>query len=51
MVNGRPRVLVTWAACRARVLDTVCEEPQIKLTWSDNQGASWSPIKVVSRWW
>ena len=48
MVNGRPRVLVTWAACRARVLDTVCEEPQIKLTWSDNQGASWSPIKVVS---
>jgi hypothetical protein len=48
MVHGRPRVLVTWAACRVRVLDTVCEEPQIKLAWSDNQGTTWSPIRVVS---
>jgi len=48
MVHGRPRVLVTWAACRVRVLDTVCEEPLIKLAWSDNQGADWSPVAVVS---
>jgi hypothetical protein len=48
MVGGRPRVLVTWEACRIRLLDTICEEPQIKLTWSDNQGASWSKIAMVS---
>ncbi len=41
IVNGRPRIFVTWESCRAKALDVVCEEPQINLGWSDNQGRSW----------
>ncbi|HET7397370.1 MAG TPA: hypothetical protein VFJ94_02510 [Intrasporangium sp.] len=48
MVNGRPRLWVVWDACGTRPLDTVCENAQVKLTWSDDLGASWSPVRVVS---
>jgi hypothetical protein len=40
---------VVWDACLVRPLDTVCEEPQIKLTYSDDDGAHWSAPKVLSR--
>lgn len=48
MVRGKPRVFVIWDACRARVLDTVCEEPAIKLSYSDDLGASWTAPRVIS---
>jgi hypothetical protein len=48
IVNGKPRIFVTWEACRVRVLDFVCEDAQIKLTYSDDSGRTWSSPQVVS---
>jgi hypothetical protein len=49
MVAGHPRVFVVWDGCRARTLgDTVCEEPAIKLRYSDDAGVSWSRTRVLS---
>jgi hypothetical protein len=43
-VNGVPRIFVIWDACAHRFLDTVCEEPLIKLSYSlDPDGNTWSP--------
>jgi hypothetical protein len=47
LVGGRPRVFFTWEGCRARPLE-ICEEPQIKLRSSDDLGASWSRVRVLS---
>jgi len=47
-VNGKPRVFVTWEACRIRLLDTICEDAQVKLSYSDNLGRTFSSPKVVS---
>jgi hypothetical protein len=49
MAGGRPRVFVVWDACQFRPLDTICEEALIKLTYSDDFGATWSPVMVLSR--
>lgn len=48
MVNGHPRAFVIYDECTTRLLDTICEEPQIKLTFSDNDGATWSPPTILS---
>jgi len=48
MVAGRPRVFLIWEGCRARPLGFACEEPMIKLTHSDDLGATWSPIEILS---
>ncbi len=48
IVNGQPRYFVTYEECAKRVLDTVCEEPQVKLTYSDDLGATWSAPQVLS---
>jgi hypothetical protein len=48
IVNGQPRVYVVWDACRARPLDTVCEESVVKLRYSDNLGATWSGPRIIS---
>ena len=49
MVNGHPRVFVVWEGCRSRPLDdATCEEPAIKLRYSDDQGSSWTSTKVLS---
>ena len=48
MVAGKPRVFVVWDACRARPLDTVCEESVVKLSYSTNLGASWSAPRRLS---
>lgn len=49
VVNGRNRVFVVWDGCRARVLgDSICEEPAIRMRYSDNDGRSWSATKVLS---
>jgi hypothetical protein len=51
-VNGHQRFFVVWDACRARLLDSqgggVCENPLIKFKYSDDGGASWSKLKVLS---
>jgi hypothetical protein len=49
ILNGQPRVFVVWDACQYRPLSFVCEEALIKLKYSDNQGASWSPVIELSR--
>jgi hypothetical protein len=49
MVNGHPRVYVVWEGCRSRPLeDAVCEEPAVKLRYSDDQGSTWTSTKVLS---
>jgi hypothetical protein len=48
MVNGHPRVFVVYDECTARLLGSICEEPQIKLTYSDDDGATWSTPIVES---
>jgi hypothetical protein len=47
-VNGRPRVFAIWEACAVRLLGFVCEEPVIKLSYSDN-GVTFTPPIVLSR--
>jgi hypothetical protein len=48
LVAGKPRVYVTWERCTARVLEVICEEPKIMLTWSADQGRTWSPPRPIS---
>jgi hypothetical protein len=48
LVGGKPRVYVTWERCGARVLETICEEPRIMLTWSADQGRTWSRPAPIS---
>jgi hypothetical protein len=48
MVNGHPRIWVIWDACKARALGSVCEEPEIKLSYSDNEGVTWVGPIVLS---
>jgi hypothetical protein len=48
MVNGFPRLFVVWDECRYRLLDSVCEEPSIRLRISKNFGQTWSSTKVLS---
>lgn len=47
-VHGAPRIFVVWDACSARPFDVVCEEAQIKLKHSDNDGVKWSPEIILS---
>jgi hypothetical protein len=50
MVGGRPRIFATWESCAARVLDAnVCESAGIKLTWSDDRGATWHAPLTLSK--
>jgi hypothetical protein len=53
-VNGDPRIFVVWEACTHRLSFTVppeavCEEPKIKLRYSDDDGATWSSSKTLSK--
>jgi hypothetical protein len=41
-VSGHPRVFITYDECKNRPLGTICEEPLIRLAWSDDFGASWT---------
>ncbi len=41
VVDDQPRIFVTWDACRARPLGSICEEPQIKLAVSNDFGRTW----------
>jgi hypothetical protein len=48
IVNGHPRVFVVYDECTTRLFGSICEEPQIKLTYSDDDGATWSPPIIQS---
>jgi hypothetical protein len=48
LVGGRARLYVTWDRCRFRLLDNVCEEPEILLSHSDNDGRTWSTPQTIS---
>jgi hypothetical protein len=48
MVDGRPRIFVTWDACRRIVAGTTCEEPKIRLRYSDDDGRTWTETSPVS---
>lgn len=45
---SHPRVFVVYDECTTRLLGTICEAPQIKLTYSDDDGATWSPPIIES---
>lgn len=46
--SQNPRIFVVWDACQTRPLDTICEQPLIKLSFSDNDGSSWSSPMTLS---
>jgi hypothetical protein len=46
--GGSPRVWAIWEACTVRVLGSVCEEPQIKLKYSDDEGVTWTGPIILS---
>jgi hypothetical protein len=48
LVNGHARLYVTWDRCRFRLLDNVCEEAEILLSHSDNDGRTWSRPQPIS---
>jgi hypothetical protein len=48
LVGGKPRIYVTWERCTARVQETICEEPKIMLTWSADQGRTWTTSRPIS---
>jgi hypothetical protein len=47
-VAGHPRIFAIWDACKVRLFGTVCEQPLIKLSYSDNEGATWTGPIVLS---
>jgi hypothetical protein len=48
LVAGKPRIYVTWERCTARVQETICEDPKIMLTWSADQGHTWTTPAPIS---
>lgn len=53
MRNNHARVWVVWDACSRRVglggSEKICEESQIRLKYSDDDGASWSGPTTISQ--
>ena len=47
-VGGNNRIFVIWDACKVRLLGSICEEPEIKLSYSDDDGATWTGPIVLS---
>jgi hypothetical protein len=47
-VNGHPRIFVIWEACKVRLLGSICEEPEVKLSYSDDDGVTWTGPIVLS---
>ena len=42
------RTFVVWDRCRYRPLETICEESEILLKWSDNDGMTWQGPREIS---
>jgi hypothetical protein len=52
LVNGTPRIFLIWDACEFRLLGSICEEAEIKLSWSDHplgMSGTWTDPIVVSK--
>jgi hypothetical protein len=49
LVGGHPRIFVIWDACKYRLLGSVCEFPEIKLSYSDDGGTTWHGPDVISK--
>jgi hypothetical protein len=49
LVNGSPRIFVVFDECKERVFDTICEEPRVKMRYSDDDGANWSSLIILSK--
>jgi hypothetical protein len=47
-VNGKLRIFAIWDACSVRLFGSVCEEPVIKLSYSDDAGATFTPPIILS---
>lgn len=47
-VAGHPRIFAIWDACKVRLFGFACEEPLIKLSYSDDQGATWTGPVILS---
>jgi hypothetical protein len=48
MVNGHPRIFVVYDECTTRLFGGICENPQVKLTYSDDNGVTWSTPTILS---
>jgi hypothetical protein len=48
MVNGHPRIFLIWDACKTRLFGFNCQEPLIKLSYSDDDGTTWTGPIVLS---
>ena len=48
LVDGKPRIFITWDACKVRLFGSICEHPEIKYSFSDNDGTTWSAPVVIS---
>jgi hypothetical protein len=50
LVNGSPRFFVVYDECKVRVNgDVLCEEPRIEMRYSDDDGATWSDLIILSK--
>lgn len=49
MIGDAPRIFVVWDACAERPLDTICVEAPIKLSYSDDDGGTWTAPLTVSQ--
>jgi hypothetical protein len=48
-VDGPERIFVVWDACKVRLLGGVCQEPQIRLNYSDDDDITWVGPIVISK--
>jgi hypothetical protein len=47
-VKGRNVIFIAWDRCRYRLLDNICEEAEIVLSRSNDEGESWSNPRTIS---
>jgi hypothetical protein len=50
ILDAGPRIFVVWDQCKdPRPLDTICEEPRVQMSYSDDDGVSWIGAQTLSR--
>jgi hypothetical protein len=48
MIGSTPRIFVTYEVCTTLIASVACEEPQIKVRYSDNNGSTWTTLTFGS---
>jgi hypothetical protein len=48
LVGGSPRIFVVWDECQSRPGAFLCEEPHVFMSYSDDDGATWTDKMYVS---